>query len=37
MKGFEISLIKDKTGIEVVIDAGGKVLKNTPAEKEEKK
>jgi hypothetical protein len=37
MKGFEISLTKDKTGIEVIIDASGKVLKNTPAEKEEKK
>ena len=30
LKGYEISLKKDKSAIEVIIDASGKVLKNTP-------
>jgi uncharacterized membrane protein YkoI len=33
MKGFEIALKKDKTAVEVVIDANGKALKNTPVTK----
>jgi uncharacterized membrane protein YkoI len=33
MKGFEIALKKDKSAVEVVIDANGKVLKNTPVTK----
>jgi hypothetical protein len=41
MKGFEIALKKGETALEVVIDANGKVLKNTTVtkkvEKEEKK
>ena len=41
MKGFEIALKKGETALEVVIDANGKVLKNTAVskkvEKEEKK
>jgi adenylyl- and sulfurtransferase ThiI len=37
MKGFEIALKKDKSAIEVVIDANGKVLKNTSAGKKEDK
>jgi uncharacterized membrane protein YkoI len=33
MKGFEIGLKKDKSEVELVIDANGKVLKNTPVTK----
>lgn len=33
MKGFEIALKKDKSAIEIVIDANGKVLQNTPLTK----
>jgi ribosomal protein S17E len=33
MKGFEIALKKDKSAVEVVIDASGKVLKNTAVTK----
>lgn len=35
MKGFEIALTKDKSALEVLIDASGKVLKNTPVGKED--
>jgi ribosomal protein S17E len=37
MKGFEIALKKDKSAVEVVIDASGKVLKNTAVTKKSEK
>ena len=37
MKGFEVALTKGTTALEVIFDASGKVLKNTPAAKETEK
>ena len=37
LKGFEIALTKNKAASEVIFDASGKVLQNTPADKEDEK